>query len=53
VTMAIVLIPFPGAAVRDAEQMVAAPAEQVLSQMAGVEHVLTALPAGRAASSRP
>jgi len=25
--MAIVLIPFPGAAVRDAEQMVAAPAE--------------------------
>lgn len=39
VTMANVLIPFPGAAVRDVEQMVATPAEQVLSQMAGIEHV--------------
>ena len=39
VTMANVLIPFPGAAVRDVEQMVAVPAEQVLSQIAGVEHV--------------
>jgi multidrug efflux pump subunit AcrA (membrane-fusion protein) len=33
--------PFPGAAVRDVEQMVATPAEQVLSQMAGVEHVMS------------
>ncbi len=41
VTMANVLIPFPGAAVRDVEQMVAAPAEQVLSQIAGVEHVMS------------
>ena len=41
VTMANVLIPFPGAAVRDVEQMVATPAEQVLSQIAGVEHVLS------------
>ena len=41
VTMANVLIPFPGAAVRDVEQMVATPAEQVLSQMAGVEHVMS------------
>ncbi len=41
VTMANVLIPFPGAAVRDVEQMVATPAEQVLSQMTGVEHVLS------------
>ncbi|HSW21585.1 MAG TPA: efflux RND transporter permease subunit, partial [Burkholderiaceae bacterium] len=41
VTMAKVLIPFPGAAVRDVEQMVAGPAEQVLAQMAGVEHVLS------------
>ncbi|HRO59158.1 MAG TPA: efflux RND transporter permease subunit [Burkholderiaceae bacterium] len=41
VTMANVLIPFPGAAVRDVEQMVATPAEQVLSQMSGVEHVMT------------
>ena len=41
VTMANVLIPFPGAAVRDVEQMVAGPAEQVLSQISGVEHVLS------------
>jgi multidrug efflux pump subunit AcrB len=39
VTMANVLIPFPGAAVRDVEQMVAGPAEQVLAQISGVEHV--------------
>ncbi|WP_395701789.1 efflux RND transporter permease subunit [Aquabacterium sp.] len=41
VTMANVLIPFPGAAVADVEQMVATPAEQVLSQMAGIEHVMS------------
>ncbi|MBL8302019.1 MAG: efflux RND transporter permease subunit, partial [Ideonella sp.] len=41
VTMANVLIPFPGAAVRDVEQMVATPAEQVLSQISGVEHVMS------------
>jgi len=41
VTMANVLIPFPGAAVRDVEQMVAAPAEQVLAQIAGVDHVMS------------
>jgi Cu/Ag efflux pump CusA len=41
VTMANVLIPFPGAAVRDVEQMVATPAEQVLSQIAGAEHVMS------------
>jgi len=39
VTMANVLIPFPGAAVADVEQMVAGPAEQVLSQISGIEHV--------------
>ena len=39
VTMANVLIPFPGAAVADVEQMVASPAEQVLAQMEGIEHV--------------
>jgi len=33
VTMANVLIPFPGAAVRDVEQMVAGPAEQVLARL--------------------
>jgi len=41
VTMANVLIPFPGAGVADVEQMVATPAEQVLSQIAGVEHVMS------------
>ena len=41
VTMANVLIPFPGASVADVEQMVAIPAEQVLSQMVGTEHVMS------------
>ncbi|WP_404299187.1 efflux RND transporter permease subunit [Alicycliphilus denitrificans] len=39
VTMANVIVPFPGASVADVEQMIATPAEQVLSQMLGVEHV--------------
>lgn len=39
VTMANVLIPFPGAQVADVEQMVTTPAEQVLSQIAGIEHI--------------
>ncbi len=39
VTMANVLIPFPGASAKNVEQMVAVPAEQVLSQIADVEHV--------------
>jgi multidrug efflux pump subunit AcrB len=42
VTMANVLIPFPGASARDVEQMVAGPAEQVLAQIAGIEHVMSA-----------
>ena len=41
VTMANVLIPFPGASVKDVEQMVSGPAEQVLSQISGVEHVMS------------
>lgn len=41
VTMANVLIPFPGASVADVEHMVATPAEQVLSQIAGTEHVMS------------
>jgi len=41
VTMANVLIPFPGASPRDVEQMVAGPAEQVLSQISGIEHVMS------------
>ncbi|MFM1908305.1 MAG: hypothetical protein RLZZ591_1982 [Pseudomonadota bacterium] len=38
VTMANVLIPFPGASSADVQNMVARPAEQVLSQIAGIEH---------------
>ncbi|MDO8904970.1 efflux RND transporter permease subunit [Hydrogenophaga sp.] len=38
VTMANVLIPFPGASSADVAQMVAGPAEHVLSQIHGIEH---------------
>ena len=48
VTMANVLIPFPGASARDVEQMVAAPAEQVISQIADVEHVTSVTRPGMA-----
>jgi len=39
VTMANVLIPFPGASARDVEALVATPAEQVLSRITGIEHI--------------
>ena len=39
VTMADVLVAFPGASAEDVENLVARPAEQVLSRMHGVEHV--------------
>ncbi|MFN3629850.1 MAG: efflux RND transporter permease subunit, partial [Casimicrobiaceae bacterium] len=39
VTMANVLIPFPGASAADVEAMVAMPAEQVLARIQGIEHV--------------
>ncbi|MDR9468228.1 efflux RND transporter permease subunit [Marinospirillum sp.] len=39
VTMADVFIGFPGASPAEVEQLVATPAEQTLSEMAGVEHV--------------
>src|SRR5699024_839116 len=48
VTMANVIIPFPGAAVRDVESMVTIPAEQVLAQMAGLEHVMSVSQPGMA-----
>ncbi|MFZ6800055.1 efflux RND transporter permease subunit [Undibacterium sp. Di24W] len=41
VTMANVLIPFPGASVKEVEQAVLIPAEQVLGQIANVEHVMS------------
>ena len=39
VTMANVFVPFPGAAAKDVEALVARPAEQVLARIAGIEHV--------------
>ena len=36
VTMANVFVPFPGAAAKDVEALVARPAEQVLSRIAGI-----------------
>jgi multidrug efflux pump subunit AcrB len=48
VTMANVLVAFPGASAKDVEALVATPAEQVLSQMNGVEHVFSVSRAGMA-----
>ncbi|WP_153116222.1 efflux RND transporter permease subunit [Rhodocyclus tenuis] len=39
VTMADVIVAFPGASAKDVENLVATPGEQVLSRMSGVEHV--------------
>ena len=39
VTMANVFIPFPGASASDVEHLVTTPAEQVLSQITGIDHV--------------
>ena len=41
VTMANVLIPFPGASSADVQNMVARPAEQLLGQIAGIEHTFS------------
>src|SRR5574342_1229675 len=41
VTMANVFVPFPGASARDVETLVSTPAEQVLAQRTGVEHVFS------------
>ncbi len=41
VTMANVFVPFPGASAREVESLVSTPAEQVLSRIAGVEHVFS------------
>ncbi len=46
VTMANVIIPFPGASPKQVEQSVSGPAEQVFSRMAGVEHVMSLSQAG-------
>ena len=39
VTMADVMVAFPGASAKDVESLVARPAEQVLSRIAGMDHV--------------
>ena len=48
VTMANVLIPFPGASSQDVQNMVARPAEQALSQIAGIEHTYSVARPGMA-----
>src|SRR5574340_422695 len=48
VTMANVLIPYPGASAKDVAQTVATPAEQVLAQIAGVDHVYSVAQPGMA-----
>jgi len=48
VTMANVLISFPGASAQDVESLVAIPAEQVLSQITGIEHVFSVSKPGMA-----
>ena len=48
VTMANVLIAYPGASAQDVARTVATPAEQVLSQIAGVDHVYSVAQPGMA-----
>ncbi|OZA11593.1 MAG: multidrug transporter AcrB, partial [Hydrogenophilales bacterium 17-62-8] len=48
VTMANVFIPFHGASAKDVEALVATPAEQVLSQIAGIEHIYSVSKPGMA-----
>jgi multidrug efflux pump subunit AcrB len=51
VTMANVLIPFPGASSADVQNMVARPAEQLLGQIAGIEHTYSVARPGLAVLS--
>jgi len=48
VTMANVMIAYPGASAKDVAQTVATPAEQVLSQIAGIDHVYSVSQPGMA-----
>ncbi|MBP6188712.1 MAG: efflux RND transporter permease subunit [Azonexus sp.] len=48
VTMADVMVAFPGASAKDVENLVARPGEQVLSRLHGVEHVYSASRPGMA-----
>jgi multidrug efflux pump subunit AcrB len=48
VTMANVIVPFPGASVSDVENLVSTPAEQVLSRISGIDHVYSVSKPGMA-----
>ncbi|MEY4592378.1 MAG: hypothetical protein RIR18_1273, partial [Pseudomonadota bacterium] len=48
VTMADVLVAFPGASAKDVENLVSSPGEQVLSRMHGVEHIYSVSQPGMA-----
>lgn len=48
VTMANVLVPFPGASAKDVESLIAIPAEQVISRIRGIEHVYSVSKPGMA-----
>src|SRR5574340_428234 len=48
VTMANVFIPFPGASAKDVESLVAIPAEQVLAQISGIDHIYSVSKPGMA-----
>ena len=48
VTMANVLIPFPGASAKDVESLVTTPAEQVLARITGLEHIYSVTKPGLA-----
>ncbi|MBI2382986.1 MAG: efflux RND transporter permease subunit [Gammaproteobacteria bacterium] len=49
VTFANVFIPFPGASAKEVESLVTTPAEQIVSEIEGVEHVYSASQPGLAA----
>jgi multidrug efflux pump subunit AcrB len=49
VTFANVFIPYPGATAREVELLVSTPAEQILSEISGVEHIYSASQPGLAA----
>ena len=48
VTMANVMIPFPGASSEDVHNLVTVPAEQVVSQVTGIDHVYSVTQPGLA-----
>ena len=48
VTMADVVIPFPGASVQQVENLIATPAEQILDEIVGVDHIYSTSQPGQA-----